>query len=91
VYCFDPREYALDQQRSSSGGGGGESGESGGGNGGLDRTGPFRAAFVVAALRDLRAALRQRGSDLAVRIGRPEEVLPQVGGGSCFAGGGWLH
>jgi hypothetical protein len=45
---------------------------------GLDRTGPFRAAFVVAALRDLRRGLRARGGDLVVRVGRPEEVLPQL-------------
>lgn len=45
---------------------------------GFDRTGPYRAAFTLSALRDLRSALRDRGSDLVIRIGRPEEVLPQL-------------
>jgi hypothetical protein len=51
---------------------------------GFDKTGPARAAFVLAALGELRRALRARGSDLLVRLGRPEDVLPQVG----RAGGG---
>lgn len=46
---------------------------------GFDKTGPYRAAFIITALRDLRQALRDRGSDLIVRIGRPEEVLAEVG------------
>jgi deoxyribodipyrimidine photolyase len=45
---------------------------------GFDKTGPYRARFVLSALADLRASLRERGSDLIVRTGRPEEVLPQV-------------
>jgi hypothetical protein len=52
------------------------------GTAGCERSGPARAAFVCGALRDLRMALRARGSDLIVRVGLPEEVLPQVGGQS---------
>jgi len=37
-----------------------------------------RNAFLFAVLRSLDAALRQRGSHLIVRTGRPEQVLPAV-------------
>ncbi|KIY94367.1 Blue-light photoreceptor PHR2 [Monoraphidium neglectum] len=46
--------------------------------GAFSRTGPYRAAFVLGAVAALRAALRDRGSELVVRVGRPEEVLPQL-------------
>ena len=36
--------------------------------------GPFRAAFLQEAVADLRAALRAAGSELIVRLGKPEEV-----------------
>src|SRR5215210_918858 len=39
---------------------------------------PNRAWFLLASLRELRAALRARGADLVVRAGRPEEVLPRL-------------
>ncbi|XP_020108600.1 blue-light photoreceptor PHR2 [Ananas comosus] len=45
---------------------------------GFDRTGPYRAAFLRDSVADLRRRLRARGSDLVVRIGRPEVVLPEV-------------
>ena len=45
---------------------------------GFDRTGPYRARFVLEAVGELRAALRRRGSELLVRVGRPEEVLPEL-------------
>ena len=45
---------------------------------GFDKTGPFRLRFLCEALADLRAALRARGSDLVIRHGRPEEVLPAL-------------
>ena len=45
---------------------------------GFDRTGPYRAHFLVEAVRDLRARLQDAGSDLLVRVGRPEEVLPEL-------------
>jgi deoxyribodipyrimidine photo-lyase len=37
-----------------------------------------RAWFLLAALRELRDALRERGGDLLVRRGRPEDVLPRL-------------
>lgn len=45
---------------------------------GFDKTGPFRAAFLLECVANLRANLRERGSDLVVRIGRPEEVLVEL-------------
>ncbi|KAG6553677.1 hypothetical protein Mapa_004592 [Marchantia paleacea] len=42
---------------------------------GFDKTGPYRAKFLVECVSNLRDNLRERGSELIVRIGRPEEVL----------------
>ncbi|BDA46732.1 Cryptochrome DASH [Coccomyxa sp. Obi] len=42
---------------------------------GISSTGPYRAQFVLDAVDDLRESLRAAGSDLIVRIGKPEEVL----------------
>jgi hypothetical protein len=40
-----------------------------------NKTGPYRATFVIDAVRDLRDRLRERGSDLMVAIGKPEDVI----------------
>jgi deoxyribodipyrimidine photolyase len=40
--------------------------------------GPYRAAFLAEAVADLRSALRAAGSELAVRVGRPEEVIGEL-------------
>lgn len=45
---------------------------------GYDRTGPFRAQFLQEAVADLRAALRAAGSELIVRLGKPEEVIGEL-------------
>ena len=37
-----------------------------------------RAWFLLECLRELRAALRDRGGELYVRSGRPEQVLPRL-------------
>lgn len=56
---------------------------------GFDRTGPYRAQFLLDCVSDLRASLRSMGSDLVVRIGHPEEVIPSlaksVGAQAVFA------
>ncbi|KAF6260531.1 DNA photolyase [Scenedesmus sp. NREL 46B-D3] len=58
---------------------------------GFDKTGPYRAKFVLEALGDLRAKLRAAGSDLLVRTGKPEDVLPElvrsIGAGSVYCHG----
>ncbi|WP_318569346.1 DASH family cryptochrome [Salinigranum marinum] len=42
------------------------------------KTGPHRARFRCEALSDLRASFRERGSELVVREGPPEEVLADL-------------
>jgi deoxyribodipyrimidine photo-lyase len=37
-----------------------------------------RAWFLLESLRELRGALRERGGELFVRAGRPEQVLPEL-------------
>jgi deoxyribodipyrimidine photolyase len=53
------------------------------------RVGAARAAFLLECVAELRSALRARGSDLLVRCGRPETVLPAlaraVGAGAVYA------
>lgn len=45
---------------------------------GFPKTGGHRARFVLESVADLRRNLRKRGSNLLIRIGRPEEVLPAL-------------
>lgn len=45
---------------------------------GFGRTGSFRAQFIRESVADLRRSLRERGGDLVVRHGQPEEVIPQL-------------
>ncbi|MEM1321903.1 MAG: DASH family cryptochrome [Bacteroidota bacterium] len=42
------------------------------------RTGPFRMQFLLECLVDLREHLREVGSDLIIRRGRPAELLPEL-------------
>ncbi|MFM7324162.1 MAG: deoxyribodipyrimidine photo-lyase, partial [Nodosilinea sp.] len=42
---------------------------------GFAKTGPHRAQFLLQSLADLRRTLRDRGSDLIVRQGYPEQVI----------------
>jgi DASH family cryptochrome len=45
---------------------------------GFEKTGRYRAKFLVEAVADLRAALQKKGADLFVRQGRPEDVVPEL-------------
>jgi deoxyribodipyrimidine photo-lyase len=45
---------------------------------GFRKTGPFRARFLLESLADLRESLRRTGTDLVVRVGYPELVLPEL-------------
>jgi deoxyribodipyrimidine photo-lyase len=45
---------------------------------GFAKTGAFRSQFLLEALTDLRARLKTLGSDLVVRLGKPEDILPQL-------------
>lgn len=42
---------------------------------GFPKIGPYRARFIIESVAALRAALQAVGSNLIVRVGRPEEVL----------------
>lgn len=42
------------------------------------RTSPFRGQFLLESLADLRQQLRSRGSDLVIRQGQPEQVIPTL-------------
>lgn len=42
---------------------------------GFDKTGPHRARFLLQCVADLREKIKELGSDLVVRVGKPEEVL----------------
>lgn len=53
---------------------------------GFPRTGPARSRFLLEALTDLRASLRAVGSDLIVREGEPEAVIPALARMSNAAG-----
>lgn len=46
--------------------------------GGFEKAGPTRAKFVIECVHALRASLRALGSDLIVRVGRPEEQLADL-------------
>jgi len=45
---------------------------------GFQKTGEHRAYFVKQAVEDLRRRLRDRGSDLIVRVGQPDEELSKL-------------
>ncbi|KAF1878832.1 hypothetical protein Lal_00047504 [Lupinus albus] len=45
---------------------------------GFDKTGPYRAKFLIQSVTDLRKNLQSRGSDLVVRVGKPETVLVEL-------------
>ncbi|KAK2649491.1 hypothetical protein Ddye_016980 [Dipteronia dyeriana] len=45
---------------------------------GFDKTGPYRASFLIESVSDLRKNLQARGSDLVVRVGKPENVLVEL-------------
>ena len=65
VYVVDPRAYGARPY------GGADSFR-------FEKTGPHRARFRCEALSDLRASLREQGSELVVREGRPEDVLADL-------------
>ncbi|MEO1051567.1 MAG: DASH family cryptochrome [Bacteroidota bacterium] len=45
---------------------------------GLPRTGSYRAKFLIESVADLKQNLKRLGSDLLIRVGKPEEVLPEL-------------
>jgi len=45
---------------------------------GFAKTGAFRAQFLRESVADLRASWRSRGSNLLVRVGHPETLIPEL-------------
>ena len=45
---------------------------------GFPKTGNYRAQFLIESVGDLRSSLQKLGSDLVVRRGLPEEVIPAI-------------
>jgi len=45
---------------------------------GFPKTGAFRAQFLLESIQDLANSLQEVGSDLIIRQGKPEEVIPQL-------------
>ncbi|CAI5536239.1 unnamed protein product [Closterium sp. Naga37s-1] len=85
VYCFDPRDYGspslsppISPAFSSPSLSPWLTPLYGKSASGFDRTGPHRARFLLQCVAALRVALRERGSDLVLRVGRPEDVLPRL-------------
>ncbi|KAL5134196.1 Non-specific phospholipase C4 [Glycine soja] len=44
----------------------------------FDKTGPYRAAFLIHSVSDLRRSLQTHGSDLVVHVKKPETVLAEL-------------
>jgi len=47
-------------------------------NFGFAKTGKFRARFILESIADLKKSLQSKGSDLIVRVGKPEEELMKI-------------
>ena len=45
---------------------------------GFDKTGPHRTRFLIESVDNLRENLQQLGGDLIVRMGKPEEIIPEL-------------
>ncbi len=45
---------------------------------GVARTGAHRMRFLLESVAELRASLQRLGTDLLIRIGEPEDVLPEL-------------
>lgn len=45
---------------------------------GFPKTGKFRAKFIIESVEDLRSSFQQKGIDLIVKVGKPEEIVPKL-------------
>jgi deoxyribodipyrimidine photolyase len=64
LFCFDPRWCGpVDDGAAAPG---------------TLKTGALRGQFLLEAVEDLRARLRAQGSDLVVKLGRPEVEVPKA-------------
>lgn len=62
LYCFDPRQWAQETSTSF----------------GFAKIGAFRGKFLLESVADLKRNLREIGSDLLIRHGKPEAVIPEL-------------
>jgi deoxyribodipyrimidine photo-lyase len=62
---------------------------------GIVRTGPYRLRFLLESLADLKEHLREKGSDLLIKRGTPEAILPDLvneyRAGTIFAAKEYAH
>ncbi len=54
---------------------------------GFHKTGKYRAKFIIECVENLRDSLRELGSELIVRVGKPEEELYKI---ACQAEASWV-
>jgi deoxyribodipyrimidine photo-lyase len=47
---------------------------------GFPKTGKFRAKFLIESVEHLRQAVRERGGELLVRMGKPEQIIADLAG-----------
>jgi deoxyribodipyrimidine photo-lyase len=45
---------------------------------GFPKTGKFRAKFILESVADLRNSFQEKGIDLIVKVGKPEEIVPKL-------------
>lgn len=45
---------------------------------GFPKTGPFRAQFLRESVANLRQSLQNLGSNLIIKVGKPDSILPQI-------------
>lgn len=45
---------------------------------GFKKTGAFRAKFLLESVADLKHSLQELGSDLVLRVGKPELIIPEL-------------
>ncbi|HZG39280.1 MAG TPA: deoxyribodipyrimidine photo-lyase, partial [Nodosilinea sp.] len=45
---------------------------------GFPKTGAYRAQFLLESVANLRQSLQALGSDLVVRVGQPEVIIPDL-------------
>jgi hypothetical protein len=57
----------------------------------LPRVSPMRAKFQIESVSDLRQSLRRLGSDLVVRVGRPEAVIESLSSQGLEIDSVYLH
>jgi deoxyribodipyrimidine photo-lyase len=45
---------------------------------GFNKTGSFRAQFIIESVENLRASLQKKNLELVVRVGKPEEIISEI-------------